>query len=66
MKKPKLKSPCVADRYGLPGERIAEFSIGGKGGLISLRQDGEGVPIIELYQLDPEIKVRVKPELLDT
>lgn len=61
MKKPRLISPCVADRYAGPGERIAEFSFpeaasgGGDlpGGLISLRYGrGERRPMIYVHRVE--------------
>lgn len=56
--RPTLKSPCVADQYHGPNERIAEFSFpNGKGGLIALRQHPE-LCIVDVYRCDEGIEVR--------
>ncbi len=58
MKRPTIKSPCVADRYCDRTERIAEFNTpSGKGGLFRVRQSGDGKVIAEVYRTDPEIIV---------
>lgn len=65
LKRPSIKSPCVADRYAGPGERIAEFSApNGKGGLISIRQinGGDGV-LVSVYRTDPGVAVAGVSEL---
>ena len=55
--RPSVKVDCGADHYGLPGERIVEFSSKVGGGLISLRvRDGQ--LYVELYRLDPNVVVR--------
>lgn len=51
-KRPSIKSPCVADRYAMTGERIAEFRIGKIGGLISLRETLIGGARLEVYRVD--------------
>lgn len=59
MKRPSIKTPCVADRYAdKRAERIAEFSTpSGKGGLIRVRQNDDGSVLVSLYRLDPGIIV---------
>lgn len=58
MKRPSLKTRCVADRYASPGERIAEFAFpDGTGGLLSMRQVG-GEPVIEVYRVNGTVRVR--------
>lgn len=60
IKRPRILSPCVADRAHGPGERIVEVSFpGGAGGLISLRVLPDGRNLIELYRLDPSIIARL-------
>lgn len=55
--RPSLTSPCVADRYHAPGERIAEFTFpDGSGGLISFRMTSAG-PVVDVYRCDPSIRV---------
>ncbi len=59
MKRPRLKSPCVADRAHVNGERIAEFTFpNGSGGLISFRMMN-GIPIVELFRVDEGIVCRL-------
>jgi len=62
MRRPTIKSPCVADAASAHNERIAEFNIYGHGGLISLRLSPEGKPIIELYRLDEAVQVIIPKE----
>lgn len=68
MRKPRLISPCVADRYSGPGERRAEFSfpdhVGREaapwlaasaipGGLLLLKDRGPDLPpLVELYRVE--------------
>lgn len=58
MGRPRLISPCVADRYLTrdgrgKNERIAEFSFGnGAGGLISLRTAAADQHIVEIYRAE--------------
>lgn len=53
MRRPRLISPCVANRYAGENERIAEFSFkDGGGGLIALRTLGDGTNIASLYRLE--------------
>lgn len=57
MKRPSIKSPCVADRHHSPIERIAEVTFpDGTGCLVSLRgpyKNGECV--IDVYRADPNV-----------
>ena len=59
MKRPRIKSPCVADHYADKRfERIAEFSTpNGKSGLIRIRQNEDGSVLVSLYRLDPGVIV---------
>ena len=59
--KPTVSLRCPANAYTGPGERIVEFSFpDGSGGLISFRSIGpQATPTVELYRLDPAIKVAV-------
>ena len=58
MTKPTItKGPAY--HYSATDEAIYEFSIGGKGGLISVRTNQTGQPIIEIYNVDPEVDIRV-------
>lgn len=58
--RPTIKSPCVADRYASPHQRIAEFSApNGKGGLISVSQKPDGSVEVVLYRLDKGVTVDV-------
>jgi hypothetical protein len=65
-KRPRITTPCVADRYHGLGERIVEFSFpDGSGGLISLRSvevNGATVNLVELYRLDASVLVRLPTE----
>lgn len=70
--KPRIISPCTAERYTRnPDARIAEFSVNGAGGLLSVT-DAEGYrntppgtkAVVELYRLDDTIAVRVDPDRL--
>jgi hypothetical protein len=59
MKRPSIKSPCVADRYADPNrERIAEFlAPNGKGGLIRVHQCDNGNVTVEVYRCDEGVTV---------
>lgn len=57
MKRPTIKSPCVADRAAMSGERIAEFSLGECGGLISLRSMPGGSARLEIYCVDGPLEI---------
>jgi hypothetical protein len=69
MAKPSIKTRCVANVYATEQQRIAEFMAVGPekhgGGLFSVRVDGFGEIIAELYRLDDTVKVRVDPARLD-
>lgn len=64
--RPSIKSPCVADQYHAPDERIAEFHFPrtGKGGLISLREiynPKRGTydsAVVEVYRQDEGVHVQ--------
>ena len=57
MKRPSIKSPCVADRYASPGERIAEITLpDGRGLLLSVRNDGT----IHVYRPDTTMTLNVR------
>lgn len=47
-------SPCIADRYHGPNERIIEFAGPGEehGGLISFRLAPDGRLAVEVYRMD--------------
>lgn len=69
--KPKFISPCVAEKYTRSRlARIAEFSNNGwgknglQGGLISLTNHEDGDFVVNLYSLDPQVKVSVDPRHL--
>jgi hypothetical protein len=65
MAKPRILSPCNAERATRrQNERIAEFSSEHGGGLFSIRTY-EGHAIAELYRLDETVRVRVEPDRLD-
>lgn len=61
-KRPSIKSPCVADHYHAPGERIAEISGAGGVCLLSVREytRGDGRPglRVEVYAADETVMVR--------
>jgi hypothetical protein len=58
MKRPTIKSPCVADRHHVGAERIAEFSGSkGNGGLISVREMADGSLIVNVYRMDNKVEV---------
>lgn len=60
MRRPSIKSPCVADCYHAPNERIAEFSTAnGEGGLISIRQLDNGITLVELYNVSKGVLIRI-------
>ena len=62
MPRPKIFSPCVADRHvsNKSVERIAEFSTtNGLGGLISLREFLDGTAALEVYRVDDGVQVVV-------
>lgn len=67
-KRPSIKTPCVADRYSGPHERIAEFSASnGKGGLISIQERHDGRVVVDLYRCDQGVVNRaLLTELTET
>lgn len=59
MKRPKVTTKCVADRYAAPNERIVEFSApSGAGGLMSFVLHDDGTLTVDLYRLS-DTTVRV-------
>lgn len=63
MKRPSIKSPCVADRYAAPFERIAEFlTPSGQGGLISVRETADGNATVDVYNLTKMVTVTTSTE----
>lgn len=63
MRRPTIKTPCVADRYAdRSRERIAEIGFYGAGvnagALVSARVTGDGRALINVYAVDPKIDVR--------
>lgn len=56
MRKPTIKKG-PASAYEAPGQTIREFSNGEKGGLIAMATTPGGTLVINLYRLDPGIKV---------
>lgn len=61
MRRASIKSPCVADSYHAPNERIAEFTFpDGSGGLLSLTERPDGCHTVNLYRLDPYVTVTVE------
>lgn len=73
MKRPSIKSPCVADRYHGTGTRIAEFSTpSGKGGLISVHENENGRAVVDVYRVDEGVEIttatttRLRKELRET
>lgn len=70
MKKPRVISPCVAERHNWSrNSRIVEFSNNGweglKGGLMALTNLPNQDFLVELYCLEPGVRVRVPVENLD-
>lgn len=66
MRRPRLYSPCIADRYvNKARERIAEFSTDdGAGGLIALRvADGDKCAALTVYNTEG-VEVRLDPRIL--
>jgi hypothetical protein len=57
LKRPQIKTPCVADRHHGPGERIAEVTFpDGRGCLISTAYD-RGVARVDVYRADPGVVI---------
>lgn len=61
MKRPRIITPCVADRHAMKGERIAEFSTDHGGGLIRVRQSFDGTEV-EIYRCDPTVRIITPPD----
>lgn len=67
LKRPNIKSPCVADRYHGPRERIAEITFpDGTGALLALCVLANGRKTITLYRADPGFDVSVCGKLIKT
>lgn len=62
MKRPTIKSPCVADRYHLDKERIAEVSFPDGSGCLIRLSTRRGVPEIVIYRCDTRIEIGVPAE----
>lgn len=58
MKKPSVKTKCVANSHAAINERIIEFD----GGLIAFHNRPDGVLLVSLYRLDKNVQVSVAPE----
>lgn len=62
MKRPSVKTRCVADAYAAPFERIVEFSDEhGNGGLISFKSIG-GTLVVDIYRANG-VEVRHIPDV---
>jgi hypothetical protein len=62
IKKPSVKTKCVANYYAHPQERIIEYSFRDKassGGLISFVHASNGELHVTLYRQDPNIHIHV-------
>lgn len=59
MRKPSVKTKCVANAYAAPTERIVEYSANGIGGLISFTIQEDGTLFVHLYRHDPRVEVTV-------
>lgn len=65
--RPSIKSPCVADRYHAPRERIAEAAFPNVrdtsgaplGALVRLVEHDDGTAEIAVYRCDARVRVRV-------
>lgn len=55
--RPRVISPCVADRYTHGRARIAEFSFGPDGGGLIRFDYRAGRPTVEIYNVDPDVIV---------
>ncbi|WP_306150721.1 hypothetical protein [Roseovarius sp. MMSF_3281] len=65
MKRPSIKSPCVADNWSGPGERIAEVMFpDGTSCLISICTTA-GVRSIDVYRASADIAVRADGEEIE-
>lgn len=68
MPKPKVTTNCVANSRTEPNERIIEYSVpspkgtqGLLGGLIAFRLLDDGTLLVNLYQHDAGVDIRVSP-----
>lgn len=62
MRRPSIKSNCVADSYHSPNERIVEFSTSsGQGGLIRVQERDDGSAVVEVYRADDRVTVLAPP-----
>jgi len=59
MKRPKVLTRCVANRYAAPNERIVEFTSKNGGGLISFATLFDGRLAVDVYHCYPTVVVRV-------
>lgn len=63
MPKPKVTVNPVANNYAGPNERIIEYSVRGPGGtlggLIALRLADDGTLVVDLYNHDKDVDIRV-------
>jgi len=60
MTKPMVETNPVANRYAGPNERIVEYATrSGKGGLIAFRETNDGQLLVDLYQHDAAVEIRV-------
>lgn len=65
MKRPSIKSPCIADNYAGPGERIAEVMFpDGTSCLISIGTTA-GIRSIDVYRASADISVRADGEEIE-
>lgn len=56
----KVDTKPVADHYAGPNEKIVEYSTKeAGGGLIAFRITDDGRLVIDLYQHDPQVEIRV-------
>lgn len=59
MKRPRVTTNCVASRYTQKNERIIEFSSDNGGGLISFLATDDGRLLVDVYNQDSSVEVRV-------
>lgn len=63
MKKPSVKTKCVASQYEAKNEKIIEFGFNGIGGLISFTAREDGTLLVDIYQIDKKVTIRLpRPE----
>lgn len=63
MRRPRVTTNCVAQKYASQDERIVEFydPRTNKGGLIALRALEDGTLSVEVYRCDPGVTVNGRP-----